>query len=596
MRHLLLAAGLAWMAWQAPAARAQPAQCPDNFEALADSTEPLVCGCSAAAADSGSVWGMDVYTADSSICRAAVHAGAIPKRGGTVTVMPEPGRAAYPGLSRNGVASTNFGAFHASFRFKLAEGAAQAAGPAQCPDNFAAFADTTDPLVCTCTPQAADTGSVWGMDTYTSDSAVCRAAVHAGAIPRRGGTVTVLPQPGRAFYPGARRFGVSSTNYGAFASSFSFQLPAGTAPPPNICPDDFGAYKDGGASLTCQCAPDAMASGSVWGVDVYTADSAICRAALHAGAVPRTGGEVTVLPEAGRAFYPGVTRFTVSSNNYGAAEASYRFKLPEGVTPPNLCPDNFAAFKDSTDPVPCTCTPQAASTGSVWGTDVYTADSAICRAALHAGVIRSSGGPVTVVPEAGRASYPALTRNGVTSSNYDAFEFSFRFDGPVIAATTPPTPRPTPPAPTPAPPPAPPPPPAPAPAPARQASDSGPVQQPIAATIRATGQVQLYVTFRFNSADIDISAAPTLTELRDAMIADPALRLRLIGHTDAVGTPQYNLDLSRKRAQAVMAWLVSQGIPPNRLTADGMGATQPLAGNDTEQGRAMNRRVQAVKQ
>ena len=96
LRSLVLVTGLATLL--AGVAHAQPASmCPDNFDVYAGTTEPVVCGCTAEAVKRGSVWGMDIYTSDSSVCRAALHAGAVGPNGGPVTVIPEPGRSAYPG-------------------------------------------------------------------------------------------------------------------------------------------------------------------------------------------------------------------------------------------------------------------------------------------------------------------------------------------------------------------------------------------------------------------------------------------------------------------------------------------------------------------
>ena len=105
----------------------------------------------------------------------------------------------------------------------------QAQEPSMCPDDFGAFAETADPLVCTCSAEAAGRGSVWGMDIYTADSSICRAALHAGVLPRQGGVITVIPEAGRNAYPGVTRNGVSSSNYGGYRSSFRFVPKASTA-------------------------------------------------------------------------------------------------------------------------------------------------------------------------------------------------------------------------------------------------------------------------------------------------------------------------------------------------------------------------------
>lgn len=577
MKPVLVLLFLAAMA--AGPARAQTSECPDDFGAFAETTEPLTCSCDAQATARGSVWGMGVYTGDSSICRAALHAGAVTRQGGQVTVVPEAGRAAYPGSTRNGVSSSNFGAYGASFRFATAAdptgGAAAGAlgapaptagSPAatECPDDFSALAETASPLTCTCSPEATARGAVWGMDVYTADSAICRAALHAGAVSRRGGEVTLTPEPGRAAYPGLTRNGVTSSNFGAYAASFRFTgAAAGPAAKPSgpvvldSCPDDFAAFANTTDPVSCTCDAQAVTRGSVWGMDVYTADSSVCRAALHAGAVTRQGGRVTVTPEAGRPAYAGATRNGLSSSNYGSYEASFRFgPLPTG---PTICPDNFAAFQEAAEQLVCTCDAQAVTRGAVWGTDVYTSDSAVCRAALHAGALSRQGGQVTVIPDGGRNAYPGLTRNGVQSSNYGAYDASFRF-------------------------------------PPRQGATKAamaPAQQNIQQGLRERGEVDLYVQFRFNSAVLDLSAADTLRDLLAVLNGDGGLRLALIGHTDSLGTADYNRSLSERRAEAVRDWLVQQGIAAARLTVDGRGREQPIADNATEAGRAANRRVQA---
>ena len=72
----------------------------------------------------------------------------------------------------------------------------------------------------------------------------------------------------------------------------------------------------------------------------------------------------------------------------------------------------------------------------------------------------------------------------------------------------------------------------------------------------------------------------------------PGRRVEVIGHTDALGNRPGNISLSLARAQAVKAYLVGKGLPPERLQTSGMGPDQPVAGNDTEAGRARNRRIE----
>jgi hypothetical protein len=74
----------------------------------------------------------------------------------------------------------------------------------------------------------------------------------------------------------------------------------------------------------------------------------------------------------------------------------------------------------------------------------------------------------------------------------------------------------------------------------------------------------------------------------------PSLRIRLEGHTDQVGSAAYNQKLSLNRALAVKSALTAQGIVGQRIEVTGFGATRPITGNDTDEGRAQNRRVEVV--
>jgi OOP family OmpA-OmpF porin len=71
--------------------------------------------------------------------------------------------------------------------------------------------------------------------------------------------------------------------------------------------------------------------------------------------------------------------------------------------------------------------------------------------------------------------------------------------------------------------------------------------------------------------------------------------LVVAGHTDNVGSDAVNVSLSRQRAEAVIAWLTAKGVDRSRLVAAGFGSKKPLAENDSEDGRAKNRRVDLVK-
>jgi hypothetical protein len=332
---------------------------------------------------------------------------------------------------------------------RVAEGPPKAPAPAtQCPDDMRAYADTDAVLTCACPAELTRRGAVQGTDTYTADSTTCVAAVHAGMISRGGGEVTVEMLPGQPRHPGTTRNGVASGNAGPSRASFRFQgVPQQAAAPapatpawPTVlgqCPDNMAAFTDAGEVVTCTCPASMLGQGSVWGTDIYTADSGTCRAALHAGMVGRQGGAVTMEMLDGQPRYVGTTRNGIASSNYGSYKASFRFQgepvarptQPQPAAAPAQCPDNMLAYAGSDEVLSCTCPASMLGQGSVWGTDIYTADSGTCRAALHAGMVGRQGGPVTVEMLEGQPRYVGTTRNGFASSNYGSYKASFRFRG-----------------------------------------------------------------------------------------------------------------------------------------------------------------------
>ncbi len=120
----------------------------------------------------------------------------------------------------------------------------------------------------------------------------------------------------------------------------------------------------------------------------------------------------------------------------------------------------------------------------------------------------------------------------------------------------------------------------------------------MAKSIAETGKVTLYgIKFDFNQATIKPESEPVLKEVGLLLQQQPDLKLLIQGHTDNVGKPAYNLDLSKKRAESVKVYLVQNfKVDAARLTTEGFGDTRPIAKNDTEQGRAQNRRVELAKQ
>ncbi|KDD67473.1 membrane protein [Pseudomonas mandelii PD30] len=100
------------------------------------------------------------------------------------------------------------------------------------------------------------------------------------------------------------------------------------------------------------------------------------------------------------------------------------------------------------------------------------------------------------------------------------------------------------------------------------------------------------VLFAFNQSELTPAAQSKLDSLMPKLQSDDVVSIKVIGHTDSVGSDTYNQALSERRASSVAAYLLSQGLAPNKLTSEGKGQSQPVADNETEEGRAKNRRVE----
>jgi len=100
------------------------------------------------------------------------------------------------------------------------------------------------------------------------------------------------------------------------------------------------------------------------------------------------------------------------------------------------------------------------------------------------------------------------------------------------------------------------------------------------------------VNFEFDSAKLTSSAESILDGVSEKLMTNDQLRIRLEGHTDSVGPAAYNKELSQRRADSVKSYLVNQGFSADNITTIGYGEEQPVASNDTAEGRAQNRRVE----
>jgi OOP family OmpA-OmpF porin len=120
----------------------------------------------------------------------------------------------------------------------------------------------------------------------------------------------------------------------------------------------------------------------------------------------------------------------------------------------------------------------------------------------------------------------------------------------------------------------------------------------MAKEVAATGRVALYgIYFDTNKTDIKPESAPAIDEIAKFLKQDPKAIVYVVGHTDNVGGYEHNMGLSLRRAEAVVKELTTRhAIPATRLKAAGTGPLAPMAPNETEEGRAKNRRVELVKQ
>ncbi len=254
-------------------------------------------------------------------------------------------------------------------------------------------------------PPGGSAGSVWGTGEYTHDSSVCTAAVHAGRITfAAGGAITIEMRAGRSSYVGSSRNGVTSSSYGTWSCSFAVVGPACPSSAADdcddLCIDTTSDEANCGAcgivcptgrmcsAGSCGCGPGETACGGAC-VDT-TSDEANCGACGTTCA----SGELCV---AGACGARAITWSTSASDHdcsmAGVIGSRFRY----------ACPASGVA-------------------ASAWGTDVYTHDSSICTAAVHAGRITlASGGNVTIEMAPGQSSYPGSTRNGITTSTWGSW-------------------------------------------------------------------------------------------------------------------------------------------------------------------------------
>jgi outer membrane protein OmpA-like peptidoglycan-associated protein len=100
--------------------------------------------------------------------------------------------------------------------------------------------------------------------------------------------------------------------------------------------------------------------------------------------------------------------------------------------------------------------------------------------------------------------------------------------------------------------------------------------------------------FDFDSSVVKGAARSNLTDLANSLREYPDTEVLIVGHTDSQGSDSYNQGLSERRSVAAKNFLVSQGVPADRIRTEGLGESEPVASNDTDAGRSQNRRVEVA--
>ena len=180
-----------------------------------------------------------------------------------------------------------------------------------------------------------------------------------------------------------------------------------------------------GKVLTFVCPSTLNLNQGIWGTDIYLDESAVCKAAVHAGVLTRgTTGQVTIVMGGGADSFEGTSRNGVTSVGYGPWSSTFTFiKNSEAgqidwYTSYDRVPDDFHA------PITVVCPPKGNAESALWGTDVYSASSAICLAAVHAGIITlDGGGRVTVTLQPKQETFVASLRNGISSNFWTGWNY-----------------------------------------------------------------------------------------------------------------------------------------------------------------------------
>jgi beta-lactamase regulating signal transducer with metallopeptidase domain len=361
----------------------------------------------------GSVWGTDVYTDDSNIATAAVHSGAVkPNEQAIVTVTIVESPDEHVGSERNGVKSSRWDASPSSYIVTRRHTALRTPARPVSPETAMGFRGKLGRRFDIEVVGRSD-GSLWGTDVYTCDSNIATAAVHCGLVKpgeRAILTLTMVESPER--HAGSTRNGVTSGDYGGFESSYILQ---------RSNRESSAVEKGIRYLLDVQRAPDNATAPRAEAAIVGTAELLLQaqNAALIAEQRAASDRAAAAEQQAAAAQQAALAERKLAQSQYEQAIRAVRDMriLNKGANAVIMRGD-FGTQLD----VEIT----GRTTGHVWGTDVYTDDSDIPTAAVHAGLLKpGERGTVTITIVKSPEKYDGCMRNDVTSGAWGEHSSGF---------------------------------------------------------------------------------------------------------------------------------------------------------------------------
>jgi hypothetical protein len=278
-------------------------------------------------------------------------------------------------------------------------------------------------------------GSVWGTATYTTDSSVGAAAVHAGKLsPGVTKTLKIDCSGEASDFPGSSSNGVTSQSFSGAFRSFRFSDTPVNPPTIRVCFNDPCAMNQCFApGIVLYLQVTGSTHGSIWGDNIYTDDTSVAVAAVHTGILAEgQTGTVVVSCAGAQTSFSSSERNGIASASYGPWLGSYTLTLMNSL-PPSLCTGRCLSGACNSAIGQWSFYVQGTASGPAWGSGPYTADSALGVVAAHAGAVAIGEAKlVTFVCAGEHTSFAASTANHVTTADWPA-----SWPGSITVCTTP---------------------------------------------------------------------------------------------------------------------------------------------------------------